>query len=207
MKKIGNIVSSVELSNHKKMDWINYFPSIEFCNMNLPTLIIGWDKVKRTFGHYSPNILKKKFDNTSIYWEFSMEEKITDHFTGVENFVKIVPRAFVELFRYKSIDPIGDKIESIEQLWAIVTEAEGRLSYYQYKDEIIYVFNHIDCKIYGIYLTAFKYFGLDNKIIANFFDNKIIAKTIDSDGSIYQSYYRQFPDFDQLKRAMVLFLM
>ena len=78
---------------------------------------------------------------------------------------------------------------------------------YQYKEEIVYLLVPAERKIYGVYLNAFKYFGFDNKEILNQFSNKYVAKTIDQDGSIYQSFYRQFPDFDRLKRSMVLFLM
>lgn len=205
MKKIANIISKVELTNHKKLDWINYLSSVDDCNLKLPTLIIGWDYFKTQISFLSANILEKKVKTiTPLWWEFSMEEKMTDHFTGVENFVKIAPREFVNIFKYTSIDPIRDKIETVEDLWAKLPAME--FTYYQYKDEIIYVYNKTRGEIYGIYLTAFNYFGLANEIIGNFFANKTISKTIDSDGSIYQSYYKHFPDFDQLKRSMVLFL-
>jgi hypothetical protein len=207
VKKIANIISEKELSNHKKLDWMNYAVTVP--NLYLPTLIIGWENFKYKFPNFRHDILKKKiFNEIPLFWEFSIEEKITDHFTGIENFVKNAPRMYVEQFKYKSIDPISDNIDTVEQLWNAIPDGNlSDLRYYQYKDEIIYILNKTRGEIYGIYLTAFKYFGLDNKIIADFFSNKIIAKTIDSDASIYQSYYRQFPDFDQLKRAMVLFLV
>lgn len=205
MKKFANIVSSVELSNHKKMDWINYVQSTDFCSLRLPTLIIGWEKYKRQFPHLYPNILSKKSNSKlPLSWEFSMEEKITEHFTGIETFVKNAPRTFIELYQYKSIDPISDEIESPEYL---VKRLPNEGGFYKYKEEIIYVYDSMNHKIYGIYLNAYKYFGYDVKRIMALLNDKYTSKTIDSDGLIYQSYYRQFPDFDQLKRAMVLFLM
>jgi hypothetical protein len=57
MKKIANIISTVELSNHKNLEWINYAPSTEFCDLRLPTLIIGWNNYKRTFPHLYQDIL------------------------------------------------------------------------------------------------------------------------------------------------------
>jgi hypothetical protein len=218
--KIANILYELntELTNHKKLDWINYVRYVPENGITeiavdylRPTLFIGWKNFKHIYSGLQPNILYKKYQSTyfrdkiTLQWEFSMDEKITEHFTGIEEFVKNAPREYVNTFPYKSIDPIANNIETVEQIWEHIPE--GDLRYYQYKDEIIYVLNKTKREIYGIYLTAFKYFGLDNKIIADFFSNKIIAKTIDSDASLYQSYYRQFPDFDQLKRGMVLFLV
>jgi hypothetical protein len=205
VKKIANIISNVELTNHTKVDWINYVPLTVHADIRFPTLIIGWNRYKREFPHLYPDILVKKSNSQyPLFWEFSIEEKITDHFTGIENFVKNAPREFVNQFSYKSIDPISHNIETPEQLLSQMP-VDG--SYYQYKEEIIYVYDRTKNSIIGIYLTAYKYFGFDVKKIITLFSDKYQAKTIDSDTAIYQSYYRQFPDFDQLKRSMVLFLM
>jgi hypothetical protein len=205
MRKIANIISNVELTNHTKLDWINYVSLTVDANLTLPTLIIGWNRYKREFSHLYPDILVKKSNSQyPLFWEFSIDEKITDHFTGIENFVKNAPREFVNQFSYKSIDPISDNIETPEQLLSLMP-VEG--TYYQYKEEIIYVFDQSKNTITGIYLTAYKYFGFDVKKILSLFSEKYATKTIDRDTAIYQSYYREFPDFDQLKRSMVLFLM
>jgi hypothetical protein len=139
-----------------------------------------------------------------IFCEFSIEEKITDHFIGIENFVKQAPREFINSYKYFSIDPIKNDIKDTKQLYRSITLFYG--SYYQYKEEIIYVYDKPTSQIHGIYLNAFKYFGFNVKEITSFFAENINNKTIDLDGLIYQSYYKQFPDFDQLKRSIVLFL-
>ncbi len=212
MKPIANIVSENELTNHKKVDWINYVKSVEECEtqLTLPTLIVGWKNYKKNFPHLHPDILHKEMNRSypRVAWEFTMDEKITEHFTGIENFVKQAPRYYIDLFKYQPLDPIADNITTIEDLLSRIPNVNGEgSSYYQYKDEIIYVFDRYKCVIYGVYLNAFKYFGFDTKEILTQFNNKFSVKTIDQDGSIYQSFYRQFPDFDRLKRSMVLFLM
>ena len=206
MKKIGNIVYDKELMNHQKVDWLNYVQKNEVCDYNLPTLIVGWNNFKNKFPHLHPNILNKKINSTypRVCWEFSMDEKITEHFTGIENFVKNAPREFINQYKYYSIDPIANNILNPEHLYRSMGISSG--SYYQYKDEIIYVKNGLNSNIIGIYLNAFKYFGFDITEIMTFFAENFTSKTIDADGSIYLTYYKQFPEFDQLKRSMVLFL-
>jgi hypothetical protein len=206
VKKIANIITEKELANHKKLDWINYSNTIDSVDLSLPTLVVGWSFYKMKFPHLHPDILNKTINRSypKVCWEFSMDEKITDHFTGIENFVKQAPRMYSELFQYISIDPLKNKIQDPEHLFRVINVLMG--SYYQYKEEIIYVHSKLEGKIIGVYLNAFKYFGFDTKKIITIFNEKFTSKTIDSDGLIYQSYYKQFPDFDQLKRSMVLFL-
>lgn len=205
MKKIANIVTGVELTNHKKLDWTNYAQSTSDCDLTIPTLIVGWNRYKTEFPHLYPNILEKKSIGSSpLWWEFSLDEKVVDHFNGVEKFVKTAPRAFCELYKYQSIDPIKDMIGDE---WDLISRIPLTNSFmYQYKDEIIYVLDCNENKIYGIYLNAFKYFKYDIQLIMDRLSNRIEKRIIDRDGTLYQSYYKLFPDFDQLKRTIVLFL-
>lgn len=205
MKKIANIICSEEIFNHKKIDWINYVSTTADANLSLPTLFIGWNKFKHEFPHLYPNILVKKPEiKYPLTWEFSMEERITDHFKGIEDFIKKAPREYCELYQYKSIDPIIDKIENELDLVSKIPLIDSK--FYQYKDEIIYIFSKKENKIYGIYLNSFRYFKYDTQSIVNHLSTMIENHQIDIDGSLYQSYYKQFPNFDQLKRSIVLFL-
>lgn len=205
MKKIANIVSDVELTNHKKLEWINYVSSINECNLELPTLIIGWNRYKREFPHLFPNILNKRPSmNKPLWWEFALDEKVVDHFNGVENFVKTAPREFCNLYTYQSIDPIKDVV--IDEFDLISRIPYHNTFYYQYKDEIIYILDRNNGKIFGIYLNSFRYFKYDTNKIITLLLNRVEKRIIDADGTLYQSYYKLFPNFDQLKRTIVLFL-
>lgn len=223
MKQIANIVSELDLSNHPFRAWINYVkyvPSMKGklmleCNLAVPTLVIGWSVFKTEFHYLAPNILKKDgyVGMPHLSWEFSMEERINDHFNGVQNFIKTAPRKFVEIKPYRTIDPIKDNILNEEHL---ILFANGFLNLfhcnaYQYKDEIIYLYDRTRFEITGIYLNSYRYFGYDvekikEAILSRVQQNSNNTVTKDVNGSIYQSYYKEFPEFDQLKRTMVLFL-
>jgi hypothetical protein len=204
LKIIANIITEKELVNHKKLSWINYSQDIE-CDLNIPTLVIGWSFFKKKFEYLYPNILKKSINLSypRVGWEFTIDERITDHFNGIESFIGNAPKLFIDNFKYKSIDPIKNDINNLDDL-AYLLPYNG--IYYQYKDEIIYLYDKINNEIYGVYLNAFDYFGLNKTIICEYFFKKYDS-IIDLDGEKYQNYYREFPNFDLLKRSMVLFLM
>lgn len=207
MKKIANIVSPVELVNHKKLDWINYVPTIAYSNLGLPTLIIGWDRYKRSYEHIYPNILQKRNPhNEMVRWEFSMEEKMVDYFNGIDEFIKSAPKEFCNLYKYISIDPIKNNINNEYDI-ILNLQSTNKYILYQYKDEIIYLLDNANMTIYGVYLNSYKYFKYDiDKILKMLYDSIRCEKSIiDADGSIYREYYKHFPEFDQLKRSIVLF--
>jgi hypothetical protein len=202
MKKIANIISSKELVNHTKLNWINYLTSINGCDTSLPTLFIGWKEYKEIFKNENPNILNKKSKNKNLRWEFSIDEMLTDYFNGIEKFIKEAPREFCENFEYISIDPIKDNINNESDILSKINL--NNCFIYQYKDEIIYILNKNENKIYGIFLNSFSYFKYNISLISDMLSSYVKNKIID-DGTIYQQYYKQFPDFDYLKRSIVLF--
>lgn len=212
----------MDLSNHKELEWINYVKYDSsmsgrinlYANLALPTLVVGWSFFKREFAYLNPNILKKEgYNGTRIQYEFSMDEKMTDHFNGIEKFIKTAPRKFVEIKPYRTIDPIKDNIINADH---VLVHLNGMVNLfhcdvYQYKDEIIYIYDRTRFEIIGIYLNSFRYFQYDVERIKDMIycrvqQNTKNTVTKDADGSIYQSYYKHFPEFDQLKRTMVLFL-
>jgi len=223
VKQIANIITEIDLSNHKILEWINYVkfdPSMTgrinlHANLALPTLIVGWSLFKKEFAYLNPNILKKEGYSgiPQIQYEFSMDEKMTDHFNGIEKFVKTAPRKYVEIKPYRTVDPIKDNIINADH---VIEHMNGFLNLfncntYQYKDEIIYLYDRTRLEITGIYLNSFRYFQYDVERIKDLIysrvqQNSYNTVTKDVDGSIYQSYYKHFPEFDQLKRTIVLFL-
>jgi hypothetical protein len=218
VKYIANIIYEQELNNHTKVDWVNYVqyePSMHgkiiSISRKLPTLVVGWNFFKREFEFFRPNILVK--DSGHITWEFSMEERMTDHFNGVSNFMKISPRRYVELFPYRNVDPIKDNILNEEELLKYLGGFVNlyNCNVYQYKNEIIYLYDYTTSQITGLYLNAYKYFGFDIEKISNMIfervrQNSNNVDTLDTHGVVYQSFYKKFPEFDQLKRSIVLFL-
>lgn len=212
MKKIANIISSKD-EVEKKCDWINYYEILDdntevekFINspmLVLPTLVVGWTKFKTKFTKFKPDI--NNHEHGMLSWIFSKDEKMTFFFNGLDEFVKIAPKKFIDSFGYKVIDPIVNKIQNEEQLIEQLPEFKTSHAY-QYKDEIIYLYYKERKEIIGIYLPPFKYFNMDTAKISQLIQQNCGSMVIDKDGTQYQQFYKQFPDFDRLKRTMVIFL-
>ena len=140
-----------------------------------------------------------------LSWIFSKEEKMTFFFNGLDEFIRIAPKKFIESFGYNVIDPIVNKIQNEEQLIEQLPTFKNSHAY-QYKDEIIYVYYKEKKHIVGIYLPPFKYFNMDTVKISQLVQQTTGSMVFDKDGTQYQQFYKQFPDFDRLKRSMVIFL-
>jgi hypothetical protein len=71
---VGNIVT-----NSKKIDFENFkiCRKIDNIDRDLPTLIIGWENVKKIYGE-RVSILHKRID-TFTFWTFSSKERKSEY--------------------------------------------------------------------------------------------------------------------------------
>ena len=60
--------------------------------------------------------------------------------------------------------------------------------------------------IYGIDLKMYEYFNIEVDQITSFIKDESVEYTEDIDGSIYQEYYKTYPNFEELKRYLVVLL-
>ena len=122
---------------------------------------------------------------------------INTEIIGVSNFVGYIAK----IYRYISIDPIFNNVEHVDKIFTKFTTPEH---VYNYKNEMLYVL--ISQYIYGIDLNMYEYFNMDisqikSKII-EISDNYID----DPEGSIYLENYKSYPNFEDLKRYLVVLL-
>lgn len=208
MKTIGNVLYHNELFNHTKVDYINYYNSdYDNIDYSLPTLVVGWDFLKKKYGEdfseYGISILDKELIKNEFYWEFSFDEKKSDHISGVDMFVRNVPYYyFRSKYIYTNLDPIFNKITNIDEFKKLLPE--GDFTSYQFKDEMIYLLK--DIEIFGIDLEMYNFFNIDSYGLLSSLTSKISEVNHDVDGSIYQKYYKTYPNFEELKRYLVVLL-
>jgi hypothetical protein len=208
--KLANIVYEGELVNHTEVDYINYInEAIEYEKLDrtLPTLYVGWSFMK----HCNPNneivqnanILYRKIITNELYWECSFLESKQSHVRGVENFVKIAPELyFMPKFKFTDLDPIFFQIKKIDDLFGILPKQIGFS--YNYKDEIVYLL--AENEIYGIDLKIYKYFAFDVEELLFKISQITEIAFLDYKGISYQQYYKILPDFQELKRYIIVFL-
>lgn len=206
MNKIANIIYSDELVNHTRVEYINYInfndDNFKF-DHNLPTLYVGWLLLKNLRETDAETILNKELIENEVYWEFSFNEKKSDHISGINLFVRNAPYYyFRNNYKYKNLDPIFSNIESEIDLQN--KTPKNPYSIYNHKDEMLYILN--ENTIYGVNLDMYQYFGIDKiKIIENLKENTP-NYYYDNSGSIYQEYYKIYPFFEDLKRYLVVIL-
>jgi hypothetical protein len=175
---------------------------------DLPTLFVGWNHFKNTLTHFhgdKVNILNKEIKIHKMYWEFSFDENKQQHIGGIEMFVRNVPYFFFRSkYAYINIDPIFNNIEQFED---IVSNIIGKPEYaYSYKDEMLYLLTEDRKRVYGINLKMYEYFNMDVNYIKKGLIEIADHHTSDLDGSIYLEMYKLFPNFEELKRYLVVLL-
>ena len=119
---IANIIGNCEKS-HISVD-VGYLSLINFTNDfnnindNIPTVIIGWGKVKSLYPDAS--ILEHEIIKDKVFWIFSKEEKISNYFTDLNNFIIKIPELFVNNYKVKIIDPVFENIFNIKELFELL---------------------------------------------------------------------------------------
>lgn len=208
--KLGNIVYEKELVNHTEVSYINYFKgpqNYDSLDKALPTLYVGWSFMKAC----NPDdilikfadILKKRIVSNELYWECSFDENKASHVRGIENFINSVPQFyFVPRYQYINIDPVFSQIVTIDDLMDILPKKNDRC--YTLKNSILYLLS--DEKIYGLNLDMYRFFKFDLEEIIKRIGERTKNSISDSNGDIYQSYYKIFPKFNLLKRYLITML-
>lgn len=205
--KIANIIYEKELVNHTKSQYVNYFnePKVyDDLNKSLPTLYVGWSFMKASNPDnpviQNADILKKKIITNELYWEFSFHESKASHVKGVDTFVGLVPQFyFSPKYIYTNLDPVFFQISEIEDLMAVLPK--DIIKAYNLKNEMLYVLK--DNKIWGVDLRMYEFFKFDISAIIDMIKSRTFYYQDDLEGEIYQSYYKIFPNFQQLKRYVV----
>lgn len=204
--KIGNIIYDSELINHDRVNYINYYDNIfdESIDYSLPTLFIGWVTLKNSFLNKTFNILEKEIIPNKQYWEFNFTENKASHVNGVIDFVELLPKRYFESkFKFENIDPVFSDIRNIEDLSCYIPEKISGI--YNYMNESLYVLSGE--KIYGFDLRMYKLFQFSIENIIEIFFSKTNNYIYDNDGSIFLTYYKLIPNYLNLRRYIVGFLI
>lgn len=208
--KVANIVYEKDLINHTKVEYVNYVNnpvSYENLDKTLPTLYVGWVFMKSCNPNdniiQNANILHKKIIGNELYWEFSFDESKQSHVKGVESFIKLAPQFYFNpKYLYVNLDPVFFQLANIDDLMDVIPKKFD--SIYILKKEMVYVM--AENKIWGINLDMYRFFKFNIDDLISRLSEKALMIHSDLDGSIYQSYYKIFPNFIQLKRHIIAML-
>lgn len=177
MKYIGNILTSSKLDISP---FFNLTDDLNLIDSSIPTLIVGWDEMKKNFPEQ--NILNKKITE-NITWTFSKRERRYQYENDIQKFI------------INTIDNVNDKcnyhffnyiIASNERKGNFLNYIKENTCSVYYNSNFIYIYIIKDSITIGISLKDLSYIGINvNDFISsiNLNKNNIICNNINDIGN------------------------
>lgn len=148
---LANIVSNTEINLSDDFNVVN---SIDNIVEGLPTLIIGFENVKKLYPEFDVTSNKVK---DKVFWTFKKNEKRDRYEEDLKWFVKKIYVDLVNEISYVFVDPIQYKGQTLIKIVRKIYRSKKIISY---EDEnMIYIY--ADKIIFGIDLKLFKYIGMN----------------------------------------------
>lgn len=180
---IANIVSNADVN--VSCDF-NVVKSLDEIIQGLPTLIIGWDYVKKNYPNY--NIINRKLSD-NLYWTFKKTEKRDLHEEDIYNFVTNSYKSLISNVEYIFIDPILLKRKSIVKFIKKIYKSDI-ISYHH--DNMIYIYS--ENYIFGIDLNLIDFIGVNTgKLLEKI---KRVSKVFLSKNLIFIEYKNRIKNLD-----------
>jgi hypothetical protein len=161
--KIANIISDNKLD---LLEEFNQIKLIEESIPGIPTLIIGWDKVKKKYPDY--DILNRKISD-NLYWTFKKIEKRDLHEEDLFFFIKNTYLNLIKDIDYIFIDPIQLSKKSLLKIIRKILNENKIISFKN--EKMVYIY--CDKYIFGVDLKLINFIGYDAEKI----ERKIIKKS------------------------------
>src|SRR3972149_1854996 len=124
--KIANIVSSSKIEIDNSNNGFNIVKSITNIIPNLPTLIVGLDKIEKLRPDF--DIMEYKISE-NLFWTFSKNEKRDKYIEGLNYFITDVYNNLVSNIKYVYIDPIHYNFSKIKKIIKKINELKDPIIY------------------------------------------------------------------------------
>ena len=188
--KIANIVSTINIT---VSDDFNVVMALDDIIQGLPTLIIGWDYIKKNFPDY--DIIDRKLGN-NIFWTFKPTEKRDLYQQDLYNFINNTYKNLLDKVKYYFIDPFILTRKQVIKIVRKILTSNDKISYLH--DNMMYIY--FDNMIIGINLEMLEFMGLNT--------DKIVSKIKSSDGIFLDkdSIFIEYKDKVEMLDGKVRFL-
>jgi hypothetical protein len=173
--KTGHLVNIITDSVKSKFNFdCNKYVKLENADLELPTLIIGYEKAKQYIKNF--DILKKSYPEQNLWWTFTKRERGIDYERDTQSFYNEAVQKYVDGLTYKNIDIYNLERKSIRKFLKWV---DNDYIKYVYRDnhDFVYLYSNAYKIIYGISLTKCEFCGYNkDKIFKRLILNKKIIK-------------------------------
>jgi hypothetical protein len=154
---VGNIVTKSKLVE-ENFNIVNNFDEID---NDLPTLIIGWERVKNQVDGIS--IIHKKI-NHRLYWTFTTKERKVDYEVDLEKFKELCFNQFGDNIPYVYLDLIHGKQKINIKIVKKILSLKKPVIYFSGKG-MVYIYD--ENIIFGVDLSIIEYTNLNKEKIIN----------------------------------------
>ena len=188
--KIANIVSTINIT---VSDDFNVVTALDDTIQGLPTLIIGWDYIKKNFPDY--DIIDRNLGN-NIFWTFKPTEKRDLYQQDLYNFINNTYKNLLDKVKYYFIDPFILTRKQVIKIVRKILTSNDKISYLH--DNMMYIY--FDNMIIGINLEMLEFMGLNT--------DKIVSKIKSSNGIFLDkdSIFIEYKDKVEMLDGKVRFL-
>lgn len=191
--KIGNIVSTTSVS---VSDDFNVVQSLDEIIQGLPTLIVGWDYVKKNYPDYDVTD-RQLADN--LYWTVKKTEKRDIYEEDLFYFIQNTYNGLVKDIDYYFLDPFNLTRKKLVRLLQKLNSCKS-ISYHH--DNMVYIY--IENYILGIDISLMEFIGFKyDKLVDKIKQKSSIFLTKDM---IFIEYKHRIENFEnQVKYLPVLY--
>lgn len=156
MIKIANIVTRSK--KHVFGDEFNVVSSCCDAIDGLPTLIIGVDEARTCINDF--NILKKRYDNDTLWWTYKKTERKCDYDDDVESFIRFSIEYFKKSIRYEYVDIINYSVGRLKKLIKYIDSPEKKKLLVSPNGDFLFIYSEKYRIVFGLSLSLCDYCGV-----------------------------------------------
>lgn len=149
---LGNILTDAK--QIKNAEFLNVVKEKDNCIENIPTLIVGYEKVKSLYSDNEFSMLNWKIDDT-IYWTFGRRERGERFEKDFNEFKKLVFNTVLKEIKYNYINLLISNREEKNKLFNIIKNNTKKTVYLD--KDIVFVCENNNKTVYGFSLLDIDY--------------------------------------------------
>lgn len=151
---LGNIITNRRI---RVEPFVRKYSFGEEYDKTLPTLLIGWEEVKRNFSQKYPLcILDKDLDN-GLFWTFDRMERGIDYERDMYAFYSRILSDAEKRIKYRFFNVVTEGYSHVKRLIQFI---KGDTRKHIYVDNNRFVFIYYEGKVLGVSLDGIRYLGI-----------------------------------------------
>ena len=183
MKYLGNIVIDGKFENSKLY---NVVKDLDNIIEDIPTLIVGYKKVKSLFDTFS--MLDWKISK-NVYWTYGRREKGERYVDDIEKFKTICFNYAIDNVKYKLFNVLTETIENKKKFFLFLKNDIKKTVYLE--NDMIYIY-YDNKHVTGFSLSDVEYGGGNkNKTLSIIYSNKN-NKILNNNEVLKKEYFTKF---------------